>query len=203
MQSAAMPTTDPRIDAYIAKSADFAQPILAHLRQVVHAACPDTEETLKWSMPTFMHGGRILAHMAAFKAHAAFGFWHDVAQTGKSSEAMGQFGRITTLKDLPSKAELVKHVKKAAALIDSGEKPASVVKRAPKPPPEVPQDLRSALARNAKARKVFEAFSPTNQREYIDWLVEAKREETREKRLAQAIEWIEEGKARHWKYQNC
>jgi uncharacterized protein YdeI (YjbR/CyaY-like superfamily) len=198
-----MPTHDPRIDAYIAKSADFAQPILTHLRQVVHSACPDTEETVKWGMPHFMHGGKILAHMAAFKAHCGFGFWHDVAGTGKSSEAMGQFGRITTLKDLPSKAELSKLVKKAAALIDTGEKPARVVKAAPKPPLEVPPDLKSALARSAKARKVFEAFSPTNQREYIEWLVEAKREETREKRLVQAIEWIEEGKPRHWKYQNC
>ncbi|HSH92014.1 MAG TPA: YdeI/OmpD-associated family protein [Ramlibacter sp.] len=197
-----MPTHDPRIDAYIAKSADFAQPILTHLRQVVHSACPDTEETLKWSMPTFMHGGKILAHMAAFKAHCGFGFWQDVAQTGNTG-AMGQFGRIATLKDLPSKAELVKHVKKAAVLIDSGEKPVRAAKSAPKPPPEIPPDLRAALARNAKARKTFQAFSPSHQREYIDWLAEAKREETREKRLLQAIEWMEEGKSRHWKYQNC
>ena len=197
-----MATTDPRIDAYIAKSADFAQPILKHLRQVMHAACPDTEETLKWSMPTFMHGGRILAHMAAFKAHCAFGFWHDVAQTG-NGDAMGQYGRIATLKDLPSKTELAKHVKKAVALIDAGEKPVRAAKPAPKPPPEVPADLKAALARNAKARKTFEAFSPSHQREYTEWLVEAKREETREKRLLQAIEWMEEGKPRHWKYQNC
>ncbi|ROZ64140.1 YdeI family protein [Ramlibacter sp. WS9] len=198
-----MPKTDPRIDAYIAKSADFAQPILAHLRQVVHAACPDTEETIKWGMPHFMHGGKILAQMAAFKAHCAFGFWQDVAQTGKNREAMGQFGRVASLKDLPAKAELVKLVKKVAAVIDSGEKPARAVKSAPKAPPEVPDDLSAVLKRNAKARKTFEAFSPSHQREYIEWLVEAKRAETREKRLAQAIEWMEEGKSRNWKYQNC
>ena len=198
-----MGTTDPRIDAYIAKSADFAQPVLAHLRQVVHAACPDAQETIKWGMPHFMHGGKILANMAAFKAHCALGFWHDVAKTGKDGEAMGQFGRITTLKDLPPKAQLVKLVKQVAALIDAGEKPARAVKSTPKPPPKAPEDLAVALARNAKARKTFEAFSPTNQREYVEWLEEAKRAETREKRLAQAIEWMTEGKSRHWKYQNC
>jgi uncharacterized protein YdeI (YjbR/CyaY-like superfamily) len=154
-------------------------------------------------MPHFMYGGKILAHMAAFKAHCGFGFWHDVAQTGKNREAMGQFGRITSLKDLPPKAELVKLAKKVAALIDSGEKPVRTAKPAPKPPPEAPADLAAALRRNAKARKTFEAFPPSHQREYIEWLLEAKRAETREKRLAQAIEWLEEGKSRNWKYQGC
>jgi uncharacterized protein YdeI (YjbR/CyaY-like superfamily) len=116
---------------------------------------------------------------------------------------MGQFGRIASLKDLPPKTELVKLVRKVVALIDSGEKPARAVKSAPKPPPEVPDDLAAALRRNAKARKTFEAFSPSHQREYVEWLVEAKRAETREKRLAQAVEWLEEGKSRNWKYQNC
>jgi uncharacterized protein YdeI (YjbR/CyaY-like superfamily) len=199
----AMPTTDPRIDAYIAKSADFAQPVLAHLRQVVHAACPDAEETIKWGMPFFMHGGKILAHMAAFKAHCGFGLWQAGAGAARDSEAMGQFGRITSVKDLPAKAELAKRVKQSMALIDAGEKAPKAAKPAPKAPPKPPDDLLAALRRSAKARKTFEGFSPTNQREYIDWLLDAKRPETREKRLLQAVEWMEEGKARHWKYQNC
>lgn len=200
-----MPTIDPRIDAYIAKSADFAQPILTHLRGVVHAACPDVVETLKWSMPSFTYGGKILAHMAAFKAHCAFGFWRGEAVTGarEGASAMGQFGRIETLKDLPSKAELAKMVKKAAALIDSGELPARKPKAAPKPPPEAPADLLAALKKNAAARKTYEAFPPGAQREYVEWIVEAKREDTRAKRLAQAVEWMAEGKKRNWKYENC
>ena len=176
------PTTDPRIDAYIGKSADFAQPILSHLRQVVHAACPDAEETIKWSMPFFMHGGKNLAHMAAFKAHCAFGFWNGVEETTKGSEAMGQFGRITTVKDLPAKAELAPIVKKAAAMIDSGEVPRKR-KSEPKPPPEAPADLLAALRRSTKARKTYEAFTPGRRREYI--------------------EWMEDGKSRHWKYADC
>jgi hypothetical protein len=119
-----MPTTDPRIDAYITQSAPFAQPVLTHLRAVVHSACPSTEEAVKWSMPFFMYEGKILANMAAFKAHCSFGFWMGdrVAVTGKSDEGMGQFGRITSLKDLPSKRELTAMIKKAMALIDAGEK---------------------------------------------------------------------------------
>lgn len=197
-----MGTHDPRIDAYIAKSADFARPILEHLRKVVHAACPEVEETIKWGMPHFMHGGKILASMAAFKAHCAFGFWQRdaVAGTGRNDEAMGQFGRIESMKDLPGRTELSRLVKKAAALIDSGERPVRVPKAAPKPPPEAPEDLLAALKRNAAARKTFEGFAPSHRREYIEWIVEAKREETRARRLAQTIEWLQEGKSRNWKY---
>ena len=198
-----MPTTDPRIDTYIEKSADFAKPILMRIREVVHAACPDAEETIKWSMPFFMHGGKNLAHMAAFKAHCGFGFWNEVAATGKGGEAMGQFGRLTTVKDLPAKAELAKIVKKAAAAIDAGEKPARMRRAEPKPPPQAPADLQAALKRSEKARKTYEAFTPGRQREYVEWIVEAKRQETREKRVLQAIEWMEEGKSRHWKYADC
>ncbi len=199
-----MAATDPRVDAYIAKSAGFAQPILVHLRQVVHSAVPEAEEAIKWGMPAFMHGGKILAHMAAFKAHCAFGLRNGDAVTGGAGKdsAMGQFGRIEKVADLPSRAELARLVKKAAELVDAGVKPKAAP-RVAKPPPAVPADLRAALGRSAKARRTFDAFSPSQQREYVDWLEEAKRAETREKRLAQAIEWMEEGKPRHWKYQNC
>jgi uncharacterized protein YdeI (YjbR/CyaY-like superfamily) len=205
MQSPAMGTTDPRVDAYIARSAEFARPILEHMRQVVHAACPDVEETIKWGMPNFMHGGKILAHMAAFKAHCALGFWRREAagDAAKNGEAMGQLGRIESLKNLPSRAQLSAMVKKAVALIDSGEKPARAAKPVRKPPPVAPDDLAAALKRHAAARKTFEAFAPTHQREYIEWITEAKRPETREKRLAQTLEWLAEGKSRNWKYESC
>jgi uncharacterized protein YdeI (YjbR/CyaY-like superfamily) len=196
---------DPRIDAYIAQSADFAQPVLKHLRSIVHAACPQADEAIKWGFPHFVYGGRILASMASFKAHCAFGFWHgeQVAEAGKGHEAMGQFGRIASLKDLPAKGELAKMVKKAAALIDAGVKPARAVKAAPKPVLAPPLELAEALARNASARRTFEAFSPSQRREYIEWIVEAKRDDTRARRLAQTIEWLQEGKTRNWKYEAC
>lgn len=125
--------SDSRVDAYIARAAPFAQPVLERLRADVHAACPDVEEAIKWSMPFFMHGGRNLAHMAAFKAHCAFGFelGRAVVDLGREAQAMGQFGRITRLDDLPSSAEIRRLVKKAAALIDAGARPP----RAPKSNP--------------------------------------------------------------------
>lgn len=198
-----MGTTDPRVDAYIAKSAEFARPILVHLRQVVHAACPDVQETIKWGMPNFMHGDKILANMAAFKAHCALGFWQRdaVAGGGRFDESMARLDRIESLEDLPSKAQIAAIVKSAVALIDAGTKPARASKPATKPPPVAPDDLLAALRRNGAARKTFDAFAPSHQREYIEWITEAKRPETREKRLHQALEWLAEGKSRNWKYE--
>jgi len=197
-----MGAPDPRLDAYIAKSADFAQPVLRHLRQVVQAGCPDVEETIKWGMPHFYYRGKNMAHMAAFKAHCGFGFWHGDQVTGAEADrsAMGQFGRIATVKDLPPKAELLKLVRKAAALIDAGDQVPRAPKPAPKPSLPAPADLLAALRRSAAARRTFEGLPPSGQRDYIEWLLEAKQAATREKRLAQAIEWMEEGKSRHWKY---
>ncbi|HUR90827.1 MAG TPA: YdeI/OmpD-associated family protein [Ramlibacter sp.] len=198
-----MGTLDPRVDAYIAKSAAFARPILEHLRKAVHAACPAVEETIKWGMPFFMYGGKPLANMAAFKAHCAFGFWkREGAAAGKEGEAMGQFGRIASLKDLPAKPEFAKMVKAQMARVDAGEG-SRKSQAGPKPPAEAPPDLLAALKKNAAARKHFESFSPSARREYIEWIVEAKREETRAKRVAQALEWIAEGKKRNWKYEAC
>jgi uncharacterized protein YdeI (YjbR/CyaY-like superfamily) len=199
-----MGTTDPRVDAYIAKAAPFAHPILEHLRQAVHAACPQVEETIKWGMPNFMYGGKILANMAAFKAHCAFGFWRrDSGDTDKGGEAMGQFGRIESVKDLPPKAGFAKLVKAQMALIDSGEGARPAPKREAKPPAETPPDLAAALKKNAAARKTWDAFAPSHKRDYVEWIVEAKREETRAKRLAQTLEQLAEGKKRNWKYENC
>jgi uncharacterized protein YdeI (YjbR/CyaY-like superfamily) len=195
--------TDPRIDAYIARQADFARPILTHLRAMIHEACPDCEETLKWSMPSFLHRGKILAGMAAFKAHATFGYWNDamLSQDEKNRSAMGQFGRLTSLDDLPAKAVLVDLTRKSMALIESGAKPPRATAR--KAPFTVPQDLRAAVDAVPAAKATFDAFPPSCQREYVEWVTEAKRDETRAKRLAQTVEWLAEGKRRNWKYENC
>ena len=195
---------DPRIDAYIARQGEFARPILEHLRAAVHAACPEAEETLKWSMPHFMYKGQMLAGMAAFKAHATFGFWRAkevLGETGAERDAMGQFGRLTSLADLPEPAVLDALIRRAMAVTETGRKPRP--KAAPKPAAETPDDLTNALAANPAAATTFEAFPPSCRREYVEWIVEAKRPETRAKRLAQAVEWMAEGKRRNWKYENC
>lgn len=208
-----MAKSDPRIDAYIDKSADFAQPILRHIRDVVHTACPDVEETMKWSFPHFDYKG-IMVAMAAFKAHCTLNFWHAKEVMGPDAQegAMGQFGRITSVKDLPSKKVLTGYVKKAMALKDAGVKPSWAADRAakakakskatPKKKAEadVPEDLAAALAKSKKAAGTFAGFSPSHRREYVEWITEAKREATRAKRVAQTVEWLAEGKPRNWKY---
>ena len=199
---------DPRIDAYIAKSAAFAQPILKHLRELVHQACPTATETIKWSMPHFEHAGALLCGMAAFKAHCTFGFWHQgmekVIGAPAEASAMGSFGRITSLADLPDDRTLRRYVQAAAKLNESGvpgrPRPAS---RTPKKEPAVPAELAAALKKNKAAAATFENFSPSHRKEYIEWIVEAKRDETRQKRLAATIEQLTAGKSRHWKYQAC
>jgi uncharacterized protein YdeI (YjbR/CyaY-like superfamily) len=196
---------DPRVDAYIASKPDFAQPILAHLRERIHAACPEVEETLKWSMPAFTYKGRILANMAAFKAHASFGFWRSsevVGETGAEHDAMGQFGRISSISDLPDDPTLDGLIRKAAAVLDAGPAPRKP-KHPPKPAPDTPDDLRAALNAEPKAAATFDGFPPSCRREYVEWVVEAKRPETRAKRITQAVEWMAEGKKRNWKYEAC
>jgi uncharacterized protein YdeI (YjbR/CyaY-like superfamily) len=196
-------TTDPRIDAYIEKQAEFARPVLTWLRERMHMACPDVGETIKWGMPSFTYKDRPLANMAAFKAHATFGFWyrHELG-TGKEGEAMGQYGRIESIADLPDAAEMEALTKKAMALIDSGVKPMRAEK-APKPEAEVPPELAEALADDDLAAATFDAFPPGCRREYCEWIAEAKRPETKAKRVAVAVSWIREGKKRNWKYENC
>lgn len=198
-----MATRDPRVDEYIAKAQPFAKPILTHIRKVVHAACPGVEETMKWSMPHFDYRG-MLCSMAAFKAHCAFGFWNasllkDSGIPARSADAMGQFGRITSLADLPPDRVLASLVKRAASLNDEGVK---VPRRrvAPKAPVVVPDDFLAALKKNRKARDTFDAFPPGHRREYIDWIEDAKADATRQRRLATSIEWLAAGKGRNWKY---
>lgn len=196
-----MGTRDPRVDAYIARSAPFAQPILEHIRSVVHEACPDVEETMKWSMPHFMHHG-MLAGMSAFKAHCAFGFWKGkLVVPEQEKEAMGQFGRIERIKDLPPRRKLVGYVRAAMRLNEEGVAAPRATRAKAKKPLPLPPDLARALGRSRKAKATFDSFPPSHRREYIEWITEAKREETRARRVAQAVEWIAEGKARNWKYE--
>lgn len=199
-----MPTLDPRFDAYIASARPFAQPILAHLRAVVHAACPDAVETMKWSMPHFTYKGRILCGMSAFKAHCAFGFWRSrdlIGGATRNAEAMGDYGCITKVSDLPSKARLAALVKQAMRLDDAGAPRAPRARSAPKPPPVAPRDLSAALAKVPAARAHWRDFAPSHRREYIEWITEAKTAPTRERRVAQTVEWVAVGKGRNWKYE--
>jgi len=204
---------NPRIDAYIAKSQPFAQPILAHIRELVHKACPGVEETIKWSRPFFEHKGVILCNMSAFKEHCSFGFWgEEIAAVLREEkilkpDAMGSLGRITRVEDLPSTKQLLSLLRRAVAFIDSGQYTSPIsarqkVVKAPKPSLEAPSEFTRALKANKKASATFAAFSPSCKREYIEWIADAKRDETRDKRIATAIEWISEGKQRNWKYQN-
>jgi hypothetical protein len=193
---------DPRVDAYIAKSADFAKPMLQRLRDIVHEACPEVEETLKWGMPSFLYAGGILCGMAAFKQHLSFGFWkHARVMNDAGRDGMGSFGKITGPSDLPPKRELMALIRKAMRLNEQGVKTPNARKTAaPKPPPRIPDDLLAALKNNREASAAFAAFSPSQRRDYAEWIGDAKREETRLRRIAQAIEWIAEAKPRHWKY---
>lgn len=204
-----MAKTDSRIDAYIEKAAPFARPILDHIRALVHAACPEVEETMKWSFPHFDYKGEMMCSMAGFKGHCAFGFWkgallksvENVLQI-KDREAMGHLGRITSLKDLPNDRVMIKMIKEACALNEQGIKikkavPAKSVSKEI----EVPADVLKALSKNHRAQKIFEAASFSFKKEYIRWIEEAKSESTRNTRIATAVEWIAEGKGRNWKYE--
>ena len=189
---------DPRIDGYIRKAQPFARPILKHLREMVHAGCPDCEETIKWNSPFFGYKGPV-CFMASFKQHAVFGLWKGQLLFGKENKgAMGHFGRLMSIKDLPPEKQLISYIKKAAELNERGiqrQRPARGKQRV-----TVPGDLKAALAKNAKARKAFESFSYSHKKEYVDWITDAKREETRKKRLRTTIQWLSKGKPQNWKY---
>ena len=199
-----MGTRDKRVDGYIAKAQPFAKPILTHIRDVVHEACPDVSETIKWGMPAFDHNG-LMCGMAAFKQHATFGFWKSSLVFGKHDahavdpNGMAAFGKMTSLADLPPKKALLGYVRKAAAINEAGVKP---VRSKPKPKKALPTPpaLAAALRKNANAKAAFDAFPPSHKREYFEWILDAKTDETRDRRIAQAVEWMAEGKQRNWKY---
>lgn len=189
--------TDQRVDDYIAKAAEFARPILSHVRELVHSALPEAEEAIKWGVPHFTIAGKNVAGMAAFKAHAAV----MIHGEDSSAEGMGQLGKLGSLDDLPPRAELEKRLEAAAASVTSGKARRRVSKA--KPDIAMPDDFARALEHSPQARSVFAEFAPSYRRDYLEWVVEAKRPETRAKRIATAVAWIAEGKKRNWKYENC
>jgi hypothetical protein len=202
-----MSRPDPRVDAYIDAAADFARPILQHIRGIVHEACPQVSETIKWRMPTFEYAGVMLCHMAAFRRHASFGYRKHALVVGKGEvvAGLGSFGKLTRLGDLPPRRLLLAHVRKAMRLNEEGVPGTPAKSGVAKPPPDLPTELAAAFAmrEHARARATFKAFPPSGQREYTEWIASAKRAETRARRLAQALEWLAEGKARNWKYAGC
>lgn len=203
---------DSRIDAYIEKSAEFAKPILTHLRELVHKASPEITETMKWSSPFFEYQG-ILCHMMAFKQHLGFGFWkadtlpdpHGILQL-EGGESAGSLGRITSLADLPDDDILIWYIRQAMAqkgAVGAIKAKPAAKKAAPKPTGAVldtPDYLAELLDKTPAAKASFEKFSPSQKKEYITWFEDAKSEATREKRLKEGLEWMNEGKTRHWKY---
>lgn len=204
-----MSAKDKRIDVYIAKAQPFAQPILKHLRKIVHKACPEVEETMKWSFPHFDYKGEMMCSMAAFKQHAVFDFWkakllndpkgYLQKRSSEGGSAMGHFGRITSLNDLPPDKVIVDFIKQAMQLNDKGIKLPSKPKEKKKEL-TIPQYFLTLLEKNKKALATFEAFSYSHKKEYIEWITEAKTDETREKRMKTALEWLSKGKPRNWKY---
>jgi uncharacterized protein YdeI (YjbR/CyaY-like superfamily) len=198
---------DRRLDAYIAKAAEFAQPILDHIRELVHKGCPEVQEQIKWGMPYFTYKG-MMCHMAAFKSHCAMGFWkssllpdpEDLLERRKEKTAMGQLGRIQSLKDLPPDSVIIAYVKSAATLNESGTKRPRT--STPRPPQNVrpPTYFKAALKKRRGALEAFEGFSASQKRDYVQWLTEAKTAETRQRRLDTAVQWIAGGKTRNWKY---
>ena len=207
-------TLNPKVDAYIGRVQPFAQPIMEHLRQLVHKARPDVEETIKWSRPFFEYKGVILANMSAFNEHCSFGFWgQEIGAVLREAnvlqeDGMGSLGHITSVKDLPSNKQMLDWIRQATTFVDNGQYTSPIAARnkvvkAPKPAIEEPAEFAQALKSNKKAASAFAAFSPSCKREYIEWIAEAKRPETRDKRIETAVSWIAEGKQRNWKYQNC
>jgi uncharacterized protein YdeI (YjbR/CyaY-like superfamily) len=210
----AIKSLNPKVDAYVAKAQPFAKPIIEHLRELVHKGCPAVEETIKWSRPFFEYRGAILCNVSAFKEHCSFGFWGEeigaVLREAKvlGEEGMGSLGRITSLKDLPSDKQMLGWIRQAAGFVDSGQYTSPIVARrkvvkAQKPALETPSELAAALKKNKRAAAAFAAFSPSCRREYVEWIADAKRPETRDKRIETALDWIAEGKQRNWKYQSC
>jgi len=197
-----MPSTDPRIDAYIAKSPPFAQPILNHVRTLVHRVLPQVEEGIKWGMPAFMLGGKNVAGMAAFKAHCAV-MIHGEGRIGEG-EGMGGYGKVTALSDLPPNEVLEAALREAAERIAVGGTAAKPkAKKPPKLEIPMPADFAAALTANPKAKSTLERFAPGQRRDYLEWITEAKQAATRERRIAQAVEWLADGKKRNWKYESC
>ncbi|GAA4198126.1 hypothetical protein GCM10022289_06380 [Pedobacter jeongneungensis] len=194
-----------QVDQYIINSAEFAIPILDHLRNLVHKADARIEEKIKWGMPFFDYKGTV-CHMASFKNHCAFGFWKgslmkDEYEIFKErSQAMGLLGKITSFEDLPSDEILIAYIQQAIQLNEDNVKLPPKPKSAGKKELIIPEYFMKALSEVPEALAVFQNFSPSNKKDYILWLEEAKTEATKIKRMETTLEWLAEGKTRMWKY---
>ncbi|GAC1365495.1 MAG: hypothetical protein NVSMB3_14120 [Acidobacteriaceae bacterium] len=203
-----MGTRDERVDEKIAKAPAFAQPVMRHLRELVHEGCPETEETIKWGMPFFLYRGKMLCSLGVFSKHCSFGFVGPrmrevMREAGMPMEdAAGSLGRLTSLTELPKDEQMLAWIRQAAQIAETAT-PKRAESREPKAEAEVPEELLEGLRKSEGAQKIFDGFSASCRREYVEWIVEAKRAETRERRVTQAVEWIAEGKTRNWKYQSC
>jgi uncharacterized protein YdeI (YjbR/CyaY-like superfamily) len=203
-----MQNTDPRIDQYILNASGFAVPVMNHLRQIVHQACPDVKETMKWSFPHFDYRGSILCSMAAFKNHCAFNIWlgnqlsdpHKLLLSGDAKTSMGNLGKIQKIEDLPSDEILIGYLKEALSLSEKGAKLIRNVKDDAPKTLEIPEYFLKALETNLKAKITFEKFSYSHKKEYVNWITEAKTEATKEKRIQTSLDWLAEGKPQNWKY---
>ena len=195
---------DPRIDAYIAKAQPFARPILEKVRERVHVVLSNVEEAVKWGMPAYTLDGKIIVMTPAFKAHAALNFWRgqEIGDGNAKAGAMGQFGKLASIDDLPPDSGLDRLIREAAEIAKTASAPRKP-KHAPKPPPEIHPEFAAALNEAPKAKAAFEGFAPSHRREYLEWIGEAKRDETRRKRIGTAIEWLSGGKKRNWQYEKC
>lgn len=197
------------VDKYIENAQDFAKPILIHLRKLVHQACPEVEEAIKWNFPAFNYKG-ILCGMAAFKQHCTFGFWkgklmfaNNPELSKRTQEAMGNFGRLTKIAELPPDKVMLGYIREAMRLNEAGIKAPARAKPDRRAPLVIPTEFAVALKKNKKAQTAFDAFSYSHRKEYVEWISEAKREETRQKRIFTSLAWLSEGKSRNWKYERC
>ncbi len=191
------------VDAYIKKSPEFARPILVKLRALFHRADSRIQETMKWGVPHFEYKG-IVGSFAAFKQHVGFGFWKskllkDPANLfGGDPKASMSSSKLTSIKHLPADKVILSYIQRAVELNEEEVIVPKEVNRRPKL--TAPDFFVAALKKNKKAQTNFQAFSETNRRDYIEWLIDAKQKETQKRRLATALNWLAEGKPRNWKY---
>jgi uncharacterized protein YdeI (YjbR/CyaY-like superfamily) len=197
---------NPELDDYLAKSAGFAKPIMQHLRELLHETCPEIVEEIKWGIPHFDYKGEMMCIFAAHKNHCSFTFWKESLMSDQkfkenpSLQASKRYlGKIISLSDLPSDKQLVAYIKEAMALNENGVK--LVPRKSEKPKNiAIPDYFAKELAAKPKVKKIFDSKSDSFRKDYLVWITDAKTETTRQKRIAESLEWIAEGKGRFWKY---
>ncbi|KAF2080744.1 YdeI/OmpD-associated family protein [Flavobacterium sharifuzzamanii] len=193
------------VTAYIAKMADFAKPILNHLREVIFSACPEAEENIKWGTPHYSYKGDHLVMMGGFKQHCSFSLYKaelmkdaEIQASVKAGKKFGYMDKIKDLSELPSKEKLTAYIKEAMVFNENGTAKPKPVKEKSTAEVVAPKEFVDALKKDTKATEIFESKSPSFRKNYIIWIADAKTDETRNKRISQSLEWIAEGKDRFW-----